>query len=187
MRFWWISKIETLQSRHCNPWFLSQFADRVFGDVAPTRWFRKSILMIFELPAGDVSKKWKKSHSRWGGVAKVVFCTPTLGADQQNNRLPCSMGVPMLMFATPLERERLFQKWCILCCCEFCWILGGHKVCKMGRPVRFWILLIFRWRPSKVTKSKMLLKPLVVAIFVPKRRWSTINSFWWVPTFPMKK
>ena len=50
----------------------------------------------------------KKSHSRWGGVAKSVFCEPTLGADQKK-RLPCSMGVPKMIFATPLARERLFQ------------------------------------------------------------------------------
>ena len=50
----------------------------------------------------------KKSHTRWGGVAKCENRTPTLGGNQKKKRLPCSMGMPKLIFATPLERERQF-------------------------------------------------------------------------------
>ena len=54
--------------------------------------------MIFELPAGEVSKKFKKSHSRWGGVAKVVFRTPTLGADKKKITTPMQHGSAKIDF-----------------------------------------------------------------------------------------
>ena len=47
----------------------------------------------------------KKSHSRWGGVGKLVFRTPTLHGSQNEKRLPCSMGMRKMIFATPPQRE----------------------------------------------------------------------------------
>ena len=77
-----------------------------------------------------------ESHSRWGGVAKRVFDVPTLHADQQTKRFPCSMGMLKLIFATPLERECRFDKLLIFCCGCW-WIWGRENVDKMKEPVRF--------------------------------------------------
>ena len=52
----------------------------------------------------------KKLHSRWGGVAKCENRTPTLGGNHKKKRLPCSMGVQNMVFATPLARERRFRQ-----------------------------------------------------------------------------
>ena len=84
-------------------------------------------------------EKMKKSPSRWGGVAKCKNRAPTLGADHKKKCFPCSMGVPKLIFATPLERERRFHKTWKFCCCEFWWFWCGEKVAKMRQPVRFLI------------------------------------------------
>ena len=66
--------------------------------------------MIFELPAGEVSKKIKKSHSRWGGVAKIVFRTPTLGADQQKITTPMQHGNAKIDFCDTSRAKTLVSK-----------------------------------------------------------------------------
>ena len=77
-------------------------------------------------------EKMKKTHSRSGGVAKCENRIPTLGGNQNKKRLPCSMGVPKMIFATPLARERRFQKRWKFDYCEKLSILGGTKMCKVS-------------------------------------------------------
>ena len=103
---------------------------RPYHDFWAYRWGRvtKMKKIAFSLERCRKSDK-SRSHAAWRSKTK--------------KRLPCSMGVRKLIFATPLERERRFQKLCNFDCCEFCWNLGGQKVCKTGRPVRFCILITF--------------------------------------------
>ena len=65
--------------------FRWRFAFRIFRADTSAAWLQDAIFMIFELLAGDVRQKWKKSHSRWGGVAKVTNRIPTLHGDQKKN------------------------------------------------------------------------------------------------------
>ena len=130
-------------SFHSRRGFLWRFTFGVFSNVTPKQWFENGMLIISELFAGDVLTKWKKSHSLCGGVEKMTNRIPTLHADQKKKRLPCSMGVPKLIFSTPLGRECEFENRSFFCCCWFWWIWGGEKVVKMSEPVRFCIFRKF--------------------------------------------
>ena len=82
---------------------LATAAKRTFLDFM---LFEKPDFVIFGLPAVDVWKKLKKSHSRCRVVVKLHFDIPTLHGKHKNKRFPCSMGMSKMVFATPLGRER---------------------------------------------------------------------------------
>ena len=96
-----------------------------FHDFWASRWGRAAKVKNIAFSLGRCRKSWfSHSYAAWGSEKK---------------RLPCSMGVPKVMFATPLERECSFEKCICFCCCGFWWFWGGNKVAKMGTPVRFLI------------------------------------------------
>ena len=55
--------------------------------------------------------------SRSGGFKKVEICIPTEGEKQQKKWTPCSMGITILVFSTPLMRKHHFWKWCVARIC----------------------------------------------------------------------
>ena len=137
----------------------------ILENVTPTQWLYSIIFMIFELLAGEVLKKWKKSNSRWGGVDECIFGVPTLHGDHKKKRSPCSMGRPKPRIATPLERERRFLQiirflllWILVDFGSANWQPRGEFKGKLENDQKY---LIF-WKSSK---WKMLLKPLVGARF----------------------
>ena len=129
--------------------------------------------------------------SRWGGVEKMKKIEFSLGRcrrmhfwrshaawGSQKKRSPCSMGRPKPRIATPLERER--------------------RVLQIIRFLLLWILVDFgsaNWHPRgefkgkrendqksmifwKLSKWKMLLKPLVGARFRSEEVTTTKVSIW---------
>ena len=67
------------------PWHLSifeRFRVRTVCNVTPIQGLQNDMFMKTELLAGDVRQKLTKSHSRWGGVAKVRNRIPTLHGSQ---------------------------------------------------------------------------------------------------------
>ena len=68
------------------PWHLSifeRFRVRTVCNVTPIQGLQNDMFMKTELLAGDVRQKLTKSHSRWGGVAKVRNRIPTLHGSQK--------------------------------------------------------------------------------------------------------
>ena len=125
-------------SRRGRDRFSCQFVGRVVYNLPPIQWFENCIFSKSELLALDVWQKWKISHSRSRGVAKVSFGIPTLHGDQKKKWSPRSMGMSKVIFATPLEREWWFEKWSFFCCCEILWIWEGEKVAQMWDPWIIW-------------------------------------------------
>ena len=77
-------------------------------------------------------EQMKKSHSRWGGVAKCENRIPTLGGNQKKNDSHAAWECKNSFVATPLARERRLQKSRKIDSCEIWSILGGAKVRKMN-------------------------------------------------------
>ena len=77
------------------PWHLSifeRFRVRTVCNVTPIQGLQNDMFMKTELLAGDVRQKLTKSHSRWGGVAKVRNRIPTLHASQKKKTTPRQHG-----------------------------------------------------------------------------------------------
>ena len=122
--------------------------------------------MIFELLAGEVLKKWKKQNEFSLGRCRRMHFWRSHGAwGSQTKRFPFSMGKPKPRIATPLERERPVAQITRLLLLWICgdlesanWQPRGEFKGKLENDQKY---LIF-WKSSK---WKMLLKPLVGAIF----------------------
>ena len=96
----------------------------------------------------------KKSHSRWGGVAKCENRTPTLGGNQKKNDSHAAWECKKL-FLRHLSHENVDSKnHENFCCCEIWSILGGAKVCKMNcflkiTQIMIKIMIFFFMKKSK--------------------------------------
>ena len=78
-------------------------------------------------------EKMTKSDSRCGGVTK---CKNSHSHARRGWNTNCCMGVPKLMFATSLVRERRCRKMLKLRCCIILWFWDGKKMLK-AQPKRF--------------------------------------------------
>ena len=104
-------------------------ADSLLASSAPTRSSRCFQVRFHWFLWFSHCRCWnheKKTPSRSGGVINCENRAPTLvGADQIKKWLPCSMGVPKSIFATPLVRERRCRKTSTCLCCKLLWFRGG--------------------------------------------------------------
>ena len=127
---------------------------------------RKHNFQHFGTSRWEIFRKVKKNKpSRWGGVAKNVFDVPTLHGKHKQKRFPCSMGRPNLTFATPLERECKFERLLNFCCCGFL-LIWGRKRSILAGSFKENLKMIQKYMICrKLSKLKMLLKPLVGARF----------------------
>ena len=111
-----------------------------FHDFWASRWGRAAKVKKIAFSLGRCRKsRFSHSHAAWGSKKKWS---------------PCSMGVPKVIFSTPLERECSFEKCINFCCCEFLWFWGSKQVAKMGTPVRFFIFDNIIWFFKKCKKWK---------------------------------
>ena len=94
-----------------------------FHDYWASRGGRAAKMTKIAFSSGRCRKHWKsRSHAAW----------------QSNKKWSArSMGMLKTIFATPLDRECLFEKVISFCCCEFWWIWGSEKVPQIGMPLRF--------------------------------------------------
>ena len=120
--------------------------------------------------AGEVSQSVKIALPRWVGIKKK---NDSHVAWECQNWFLRHLSSENVNFGEPL----------IFGCCNCCLILGGQKVCKMGRPVWICILITFWWILWQAQKSKMLLKPLVGARILNEDDAKTEGTIWDVIVF----
>ena len=139
---------------------------------------KNMFLLLFELLAGEVLKKCKKSHSRCREVLqKSLFALPCCMGSKKKT-LPMQHGSAKNDFCnTSTARMRFFELW-FVCCCKYVEIWGQEKNVPAGtlkansKTMKNYKIF------SRLTKSKMFLKPMVGARFRSEEVTATDLTDW---------
>ena len=126
---------------------------------------RKHTSQHFGASRWEIFRKVKKTSLLAGEVSQKAFLTFPRCMGSTKKCFPCSMGRPKLTFATPLERECKFERLLNFCCCGFLWIWGRKRSILAGSFKEKLKMTQKHMICLKLTKLKMLLKPLVGARF----------------------